>query len=53
MGEVFDLLHRATLSKTGYNVVDCLCEFQESMTDPDGQTRHGILRFRLTLQEVS
>lgn len=51
MGEVYDELHRATISKSGYNVVDCLCEFTESMVDPDGETRHGVMRFRLTMQK--
>lgn len=51
MGEVYDALHRATISKTGYNVIDCLCEFSEAMRDPDGETRHGVMRFRLTMQK--
>lgn len=53
MGEVYEILHRGNLSKAGYNVVDCLCEFTESLVDPDGETRHGIMRFRLTMQETS
>lgn len=51
MGEIYTLLHRATLTKSGYHVVDCLCEFQEVFTEADGETRHGVMRFRLTLQE--
>lgn len=51
MGEVYDILNRGTLSKTGYNVVDCLCEFSQAMRDPDGETRHGVMRFRLTIQK--
>jgi len=52
MGEIYNILHRATLSISGYNVIDCLNEFSEAMVDPDGETRHGVMRFRLTLQEA-
>lgn len=51
MGEIYDILNRGNLSKVGYNVVDCLCEFSEAMRDPDGETRHGVMRFRLTIQK--
>ena len=51
MGEVYDILNRGALSKTGYNVVDCLCEFTETLRDPDGETRHGVMRFKLTIQK--
>lgn len=50
-GQIYDLLHRATFSILGYSVLDCLNEFSEFMTDPDGETRHGIVRYRLTIQE--
>lgn len=50
IGEIRALLHRATLIKTGYNIVDSLCVDTKAMTDPDGQTRHGIIRFRVTIQ---
>ena len=51
MGEIHTLLHRATLTKAGFNVVDCLCVFQDAFTEADGETKHGVMRFRLTLQE--
>jgi len=28
-----------------------LCEFSETLRDPDGETRHGVMRFRLTIQK--
>lgn len=52
MKAVYDLLHRATLVKANYDVVDCLCMYQEVLDDPDGETIHGVMRFRLTLQDV-
>lgn len=52
MGEAYDALHRQALALTGWHVIDCLCEFSEAMMDPDGETRHGVMRFRLTMQEA-
>lgn len=52
MGEIYAILHRAQLTVTGYNLVDCLCEFSETMTDADGETRHGVARYRLTIQDA-
>jgi len=52
MKEIYDLLHRGTFTKVGYTVVDSLCTFQEVLDDPDGKTIHGVMRFRLTLQDV-
>jgi len=49
---IYGLLHRASLSETGYKFVDALFEFSDVMTLEDGQTRHGVIRFRLTIQEV-
>lgn len=51
MGEVYNILNRGALSKVDYNVVDCLSEFSETLRDPDGETRHGIMRFKLTIQK--
>lgn len=52
MGEAYGLLHRASLTKAGYQIIDCLWEFSEAMSDPDGATKHGIQRYRLTIQDV-
>lgn len=51
MGEAYDLLNRSKLAGSGVNVVDCLYEFGSATVDPDGRTRHGVQRYRLTLQE--
>ena len=50
MDQAYARLNRASLSKRGYNVVDCLFEFGEAMADPDGVTKHGVQRYRLTIQ---
>lgn len=50
MDQAYSLLNRASVVKSGYNVVDCLVEFGEAMADPDGVTKHGVQRYRLTIQ---
>lgn len=52
MDQAYGLLHRASLAKTGYSIIDCLFEFGEAMNDPDGQTKHGVQRYRMTIREV-
>jgi len=52
MDQAYGLLHRASLAKTGYSIIDCLFEFGEAMNDPDGQTKHGVQRYRLTIREA-
>ena len=43
--KVYDLLHRQPLTLTGHFSTDC--ESMDFQRDPDGKTRHGILRFRV------
>ena len=52
MDQAYGLLNRATFTKTGYSIIDCLFEFSETMDDPDGQTKHGVQRYRITLREA-
>ncbi len=51
MGEIYDILNRGALTKTGYNIVDCLCTESQALRDPDGITRHGVMVFKLTIQK--
>lgn len=52
MDEAYGLLNRATLSKTGYVITDCLFEFGDAVDDPDGATKHGMQRYRMTIEEA-
>lgn len=52
MDQAYGTLNRATLAKAGYSVIDCLMEFSEAMSDPDGKTKHGVQRYRLTIREA-
>ena len=46
MDRIHDLLHDSTLSVTGFNLVNFRFEFSDILRDPDGITRHGVMRFR-------
>lgn len=50
-GEIYTLLNRAVLTIAGYDVVDILFEFSETIVEDDGAARHGVQRFRITVQE--
>ena len=50
LGEIYDLLHRATLTATGYQFLNVVQEF--STTAPDAANlRHGVQRFRVIVQK--
>lgn len=48
-GAIYNALHRQELTTPDHTFIGCEFEFAESMMDPDGKTRHGVSRFRLTL----
>lgn len=52
MDQAYGLLNRAVLTKTGYSITDCLFEFSDVMSEPDGVTKHGVQRYRLTIREA-
>jgi hypothetical protein len=47
MTKAKDALHRQRLPVSGFQWVDTIWEYAQTMRDPDGMTRHGILRFRV------
>ena len=46
MGLVRGALNEAALNVTGHRVVNLRHEFGEARRDPDGETYHGLMRFR-------
>ena len=46
MDRIYDLLHNSSLTVTGFNLINLRFEFSDIMRDPDGKTRHGVMRFR-------
>jgi len=49
MDAVYASLNRASFAIAGGVLIECIYEFSESFMDPDGLTRHGVMRFRLTV----
>ena len=53
MDAIYNVLHRGTLSISGFLFVGCDMVSQENpQYDPDGVTRHGVQTFRVVFQEV-
>jgi len=46
MDKIHDLLHDSSISVSGFNLINLRFEFADIMRDPDGVTRHGVMRFR-------
>ena len=46
MGAIRTALHDQPLTLTGHRLVNLRHEFSEARRDPDGETTHGIARFR-------
>ena len=47
MNAVYNRLHRQNLSIAGSYSITLNAEYQDTFLDPDGVTRHGVIRFRL------
>jgi hypothetical protein len=52
MDAVYAALHNQSFAVAGEVVVLCYFEFVQTMTEPDGLTRHGVQRFRFITQET-
>jgi len=53
MDRIHTLLHDSSLSVTGFNLVNLRFEFSDILKDPDGITRHGVMRFRAIILGTS
>lgn len=47
MSTIYENLHNANLTLTGYSVPICMCEFQNVLPDPEAGTIHGVARYRI------
>jgi hypothetical protein len=52
MAHVRALLHDVPLSLAGFRLVNLRHEFSDARRDPDGETLHGIVRFRAVTEPV-
>ena len=53
MDKIHDLLHNTSISVSGFNLVNIRFEFSDILRDPDGITRHGVMRFRAIILGTS
>lgn len=53
MDRCHSLLHNSSLSVTGFNLINLRFEFSDIMRDPDGITRHGVMRYRAIILGTS
>jgi len=51
MKQVHDLLHDSSLSVNGASMVNMRQEFQTTLLEGDGITRHGVMRFRAVVSD--
>jgi len=51
---IYTALNRQSTNLTapGYAFIDCLYEFSEIIEDIDGRTRHGVCRYRVTMEKT-
>lgn len=46
MDKIHDLLHDSSISVSGFNLINLRLDYSDILRDPDGVTRHGVMRFR-------
>ena len=53
MDRVHNILHDSNLNVSGFNLINLRFDFSNIMRDPDGTTRHGVMRFRAIILGTS
>ena len=49
MSSVYTTLHNASITVSGASLVNIRHEFENTLTEADGITRHGVMRFRIVV----
>jgi len=49
---VYNALHRAEFAIEGGALIECSAEFQQTFVESDGLTRHGVIRFRVLVEDT-
>lgn len=52
LGKVQDVLHDLPIALADHHLVNLRQEFSEARQDPDGETYHGIVRYRAVTEPV-
>ena len=50
MEQVYNALHRVDFAISGHAILGCDIDQSETMRDPDGETVHGVQRFRIIFE---
>ncbi len=50
--DIYDALHRADIAVQNAHTIESIAEFQQTIVESDGLTRHGIIRFRITVDQT-
>ena len=53
LGRIYEALNRQAVHfwAVGYTFIDSLFEFSEIIEEVDGKTRHGVCRYRITMEK--
>ena len=49
MQSVYEKLHNTAISVIGASLINIRQEFSTTLTETDGITRHGVMRFRVII----
>ena len=52
MKQIHDILHDSSLTVSGGSMVNMRQEFQTTLLEGDGITRHGVIRFRAVVSDT-
>ena len=52
MAAINDALHDASLSLTGHRLIDIFFQASDVFRDPDGETYHGVMRYRAITEPI-
>lgn len=52
MQQIYDALHRGNVAVSDALLIESQAEFEQTIVESDGLTRHGIIRFRLTIDQT-
>ncbi len=53
LAQIYDALHRQDIAIEDVHVIESIAEFQQTVVESDGLTRHGIIRFRITVDDLN
>ena len=51
--QIYDALHRQDIAIENAHTIESIAEFQQTIVESDGLTRHGIIRFRITVDDLT